>query len=81
MGGIANGTQRELRVFPFYVARCSVGRPQFGPPALSIKPMSPPGSTFLCGEMQPAMLLLHLFCSNNSAAKVCQLHKLMLDCL
>jgi hypothetical protein len=31
--------------------------------------------------MQPgAMLFLHLFCRNNSAAKVCELHKLMLDC-
>jgi|HubBroStandDraft_1064217.scaffolds.fasta_scaffold03946_3 hypothetical protein len=40
------------------------------------------GSTFLCDEMPPgAMLFLHLFHRNNSAAKVCELHKLMLDCL
>ena len=32
--------------------------------------------------MQPgAMLFLHLFGRDNSAAKVCQLHKLLLDCL
>jgi hypothetical protein len=32
--------------------------------------------------MQPgAMLFLHLFGRDNSAAKVCQLHQLPLDCL
>ena len=32
--------------------------------------------------MQPgAVLFLHLFRRNNSAAKICELHKLMLDCL
>jgi hypothetical protein len=43
---------------------------------------SPLRSSFLCDGMQPgAVLFLHLFCRNNSAAKVCQLHKLALDCL
>ena len=32
--------------------------------------------------MQPGtVLFLHLFGRNNSAAKVCQLHQLLLDCL
>ena len=32
--------------------------------------------------MQPgAVFFLHLFCRNNPAAKVCELNKLMLDCL
>jgi hypothetical protein len=82
MGGIAPGPRRELRAFPFSVARCSVGAALSSGPASSIKPTSPLGSTFLCDEMQPGtVLFLHLFCRNNSAAKVCELHKLMLDCL
>ena len=37
---------------------------------------------FLLDEMQPrAVLFLHLFSRNNSAAKVCELQELMLDCL
>jgi len=37
---------------------------------------------FLLDEMQPrAVLFFHFFCRNNSAAKVCELHKLLLDCL
>jgi hypothetical protein len=36
----------------------------------------------LFDAMQPgAVLFPHLFCRNNSAPKVCELHKLMLDCL
>ena len=32
--------------------------------------------------MQPrAVLFLHLFSRDNSAAKVCELHQLLLDCL
>ena len=47
-----------------------------------VRPWSPLRSPFLCDEMQPgAVLFLHLFCRNNSAAKVCKLHKLVLDCL
>ena len=47
-----------------------------------IKLWSPLRSPFLCEEMLPrAVLLLYLLCRNNSAAKVCELHKLMLDCL
>ena len=35
---------------------------------------------FLLDEMQPgAVLFLHLFCRDNSAAKVCEFHKLLLD--
>ena len=81
MGGIANGPQRELRAFPFSVARGSVGAAlSFG--TSFIYQASSLGSTFLCDEMQPgAMLFLHLFRRNNSAAKLCELHKLMLDCL
>jgi hypothetical protein len=43
---------------------------------------SPLRSLFLRDGMQPgAVLFLHLFCRNNFAAKVCELHKLALDCL
>ena len=35
---------------------------------------------FLLDQMHPrAVLFLHLFCRDNSAAKVCELHKLLLD--
>jgi hypothetical protein len=40
------------------------------------------GRLLLFGGVQPgAVLFLHLLCRNNSAAKVCELHKLMLYCL
>jgi hypothetical protein len=56
-------------------------RPQFGT-SFIYQACESARSTFPCDEMQPgAMLFLHLFCRNNSAAKVCELHKLMLDCL
>jgi hypothetical protein len=43
---------------------------------------SPLRSPLLCDGMQPgAVLFLHLFLRNNSAAKVCELQKLALDCL
>ena len=37
---------------------------------------------FLLDQMQPGtVLFLHLFGRDDSAAKVCELHKLLLDCL
>jgi hypothetical protein len=40
------------------------------------------GCALLVDEMQPgAVLFPHLFCRNNPAPKVRELHKLMLDCL
>jgi len=40
------------------------------------------GRRFLFDGVQPgAVLFLHLFRRNYSAAKVCELHELMLDCL
>ena len=39
------------------------------------------GRLLLFGGVQPGAMLLHLLCRNNSAAKVCEFHKLMLDCL